>query len=183
MSARQKCPVSLRVGTVLYSALFTCDDAGKATGKIYEEVVRSIQRRRNSPPDSPKNVNVTKKIDGLTWVNTTKPPATRNGKKPPKTEGWASYISPICQTSFALGSDLPSGICTTKLLAIKAAISELQDDIKWYEDEIEEIKKTTIPDEEHLAELLREKTDIEKSLRLAKSYLTKERNKRGKNKG
>ena len=114
MSARQKCPASLRVGTILYSALFdTSEDTGKATGTIYEEVVRSIQRRRNSSPDSPKFVNVTKKIVGLTWVDTTKPPATRYGKKPPKTEGWASYISPMCQTNFVLGADLPHGICSS----------------------------------------------------------------------
>lgn len=179
MSARQKCPASLRVGTILYSAFFdTSEDTGKATGRIYEEVVRSIRRRRNSSPDSPKFVNVTKKIVGLTWVDTTKPPATRYGKKPPKTEGWASYISPMCQTNFVLGADLPHGICTTKLLAIKSAISDLQNDIEWYDREIAEHKKTLIPDAEHLAELVREKNDVEKSLRLAKSYLTKERNKR-----
>ncbi|MBQ0600910.1 hypothetical protein J7S78_14015 [Klebsiella oxytoca] len=179
MSVRQKCPASLSVGTVLYSALFDiCENTGKVTGTIYEEVVRSIQRRRNSTPDSPKFVNIIKKIDGLTWVDTTKPPATRYGKKPPKTEGWAPYISSMCQTTFVLGSDLPPGICTTKLLAIKAAISDLQNDIKWYDGEIAEHKKKLIPDEEHITELLREKGDVEKSLRLAKSYLTKERNRK-----
>ncbi|MEQ0217771.1 hypothetical protein ABLV18_27225 [Klebsiella sp. CN_Kp114] len=179
MSARQKCPASLSVGTVLYSALFdTCEDTGKVTGRIYEEVIRSIQRRRNSTPNSQKFVNITKKIDGITWVDTTKPPAMRYGKKPPKTEGWASYIPSMCQTTFLLGSDLPPGICTTKLLAIKAAISDLQDDVKWYDVEIAEHKKSLTLNEEHITELVREKGNVEKSLRLAKSYLTKERNRK-----
>ncbi|HBV4315188.1 TPA: hypothetical protein MDX48_003328 [Klebsiella quasipneumoniae] len=74
----------------------------------------------------------------------------------------------ICHTAFA----------PPNFLQIKSAISDLQNDIEWYDREIAEHKKTLIPDAEHLAELVREKNDVEKSLRLAKSYLTKERNKR-----
>lgn len=163
MSARQKCPASLTVGSVLYSAFFDTDyDTGKTTGTVYEEVVRSIQRGRNTAPDSPKFATIVTKIEGLTWVDTTKLPATRYGKKQPKTQGWASYIPESCKKRFVLGRDLPPGIYTTRLLAIKSAISYLQNEIKWYDENIATTKKETSSDAEHLAELVREKEGFEK---------------------
>ncbi|ELY4881572.1 MULTISPECIES: hypothetical protein [Enterobacterales] len=176
----QKCPSSLAVGTVLYSAYFNVDyPSGKVSGDIYEEVVRSIKRSPNTGNDSKKYVHVVRKIDGVTWVDTTKPPATRYGKKTEKTEGWASSIPSYYRTKFVLSDNLPMGFCTTRLLAIKSAISGIKRSLLWYDAELAIYRKDGT-DQKHIDELIKEKQGVERSLTLAKSFLTKEKNKREK---
>ncbi len=176
----QKCPASLAVGTVLYNAHFDVDyPSGKVSGEVYEEVVRSIKRAPNTSNDSKKYVHVVKKIDGVTWVDTTPPPATRYGKKPEKTEGWASSIPSFYRNSFVLSDNLPMGYCTTKLLAIKSAISGIQRSLGWYDSELATYRKDGA-DQKHIDELIKEKQGVERSLTLAKSFLTKEKSKRAK---
>lgn len=179
MSSRQKCPVSLKEGSVLYSAFFSVDDdTGSASGTIYEEVVRSIRRRRNSSPDSPQYATVVTRIDGLTWIS--KPPLSLKtaAQKRAFSPGWAAYVPKSCLTSFPVGGFLPRHLYTTALLAIRHAVSEHQDDVHWYENEIAGKGDGGLPEGENLEILLKEKKDAERCLKLAKSALTKERNKR-----
>ncbi|EOC0011620.1 hypothetical protein ACI0X9_003305 [Cronobacter turicensis] len=177
---RQKCPSGLRIGSVLYSALFHIDDnTGKATAIIYEEVVRSIRRRPNSSPDSSPFVRTVTRIEGLTWL--TKAPASRRGSKLSKTPFepcWATYIPEICQKYFSSTGDLPFGLHTTRLMAIKSALNGLSEDLSWYVKEIAGKGDAGVPEGEHLEELLREKGEVERCIRLAKTTLTKERNKK-----
>jgi len=177
---RQRCPTGLHVGSILYSALFYVDDrTGKATATIYEEVVRSIRRRPNSSPDSAPYVKTVTRIEGLTWL--TKAPASRRGgklSKAPFEPCWATYIPEICQKYFSSAGELPYGLHTTRLLAIKSALSGMTDELSWYVKEIAGKGDAGVPEGEYLEELLREKGELERCVRLAKTTLTKERNKK-----
>lgn len=180
MTAPQKCPASLKVGSILHSVIFMVEDTGRVSGTFYEEKVRSIRRKRNSSPDSPKYATIVTLIDGVTWLS--KPPFSlrKSSERKKFQPGWASYIPEVYQKSFSVERNLPFGVYTTRLMAIKSAISDLKDEIAWYENELAGNGDDGKPEGEYLTELLREKDENERCLKAAKTALTKERNKRDK---
>lgn len=109
----------IAVGAVLYSCTAWTDDAGKTSIEVNEWIVRSIRAKRGTKTrmgfatsfghDRTQYVNITKKIDLVTWGKR----STKNGDY-----GWRKTIPSYCTRQFAVGSCLPHGIYTT----IRAAI-------------------------------------------------------------
>lgn len=113
----------IAVGAVLYSCTAWTDDAGKTSSQINEWVVRSIQVLRGSASkqapahlkfEALKFVNITEKIDGITWGKRSK----KNGDF-----GWLKSIPDFCRKQFAVGRCLPHGVYTTERAAILHQIS------------------------------------------------------------
>ncbi|WP_440446724.1 hypothetical protein, partial [Neptunomonas phycophila] len=63
----QKYPSSIiKKGATLYESIYYIDDNGKAKVETRIYCVRSVQKKRNALSDQP-HVNITMKIDGVTW--------------------------------------------------------------------------------------------------------------------
>lgn len=168
---RQKYPASIiKVNAVLYRYdAFTYDD-GSSTVDLQEWVVRSIQRKRGSQTRynrkapfaeyrQEKFVNITRKVNGLTWGKRSR----KNGDF-----GFLKSIPRYCREQFKVGENLPLGIFTTKLAALKFAIKDKQESvdlcIKYQESE-------TDPDIK--IEYQEEIDDNKKELKLLNSRLTR----------
>lgn len=171
---RQKYPASvIKVGAVLYTASGVVWD-GKTSIDVNEWVVRSIQCKRGTkskfgfknlyPEDTAQFVNVTQRVDGITW-----------GKLSAKTGdfGWKKSIPAEYRDQFKVGSELPNGFYTTKLQALKYALVNEQDHIKWYEAELKNPESSY--DKQELEIELAEAKLVAKAL-LAR--ITREKNKK-----
>ena len=169
---RQKYPAGkIKVGLVLYQFnAYTDDETGKSSVECYEWVVRSIMKKRGSQSQygvkkstaefwQQRYVHITQKIDGLTW-----------GKKSRKNGdfGWLSSIPAWARDSFTEGEDLPDGIYTTKLAALKSAINSKVDDIARY-------KQWNLKEDDH-EYWTSSIQEAEVELRLLKSRLTRMQN-------
>jgi len=145
----QSYPVSkIKVGAVLYSCLAWTDDMGKTSTEINEWIVRSIQARRGTKSrmgcptrffsESTKYVNITQKIDLVTW-----------GKRSSKTGdyGWLKTIPADFRKQFAVGHSLPRGIYTTIRAAVLCEVALTADSIARLAE------KTVIEMDEELGEL------------------------------
>lgn len=135
---RQKYPSSvIKIGAVLYRACGYEHD-GRIHISLEEWVVRSIQRKRGSKskfgfklPESLQRkdlyVNVTQRVKSVTW-----------GKRSNKIGdfGWLKSIPQEFREQFAVGENLPYGMYTTKLSALKHALKESQAEVRWYEEKI-----------------------------------------------
>jgi hypothetical protein len=137
---RQKYPASnMKVGAVLYKA-----NGYQAEGRIRvdvdEWVVRSIQRKRGaksrfgmtlprSLQDDVVYVNVTERIKGITW-----------GKRSSKhgDVGWLKSIPQDCRDQFKVGAELPLGLYTTRLAALKYCLDSEQSTLSWLEERLKE---------------------------------------------
>lgn len=169
---RQKYPASvIKVGAVLYTASGVVWD-GKASIDVNEWVVRSIQCKRGSkskfgfknlyPEDSAQYVNVTQRVDGITWGKLSK--ATGD-------YGWKKSIPAEYREQFKVGSDLPNGFYTTKLQALKYALVNELGHIKWHETELQNPESSY--DKQELELELAEAKQVVKAL---KSRITREKN-------
>ncbi len=171
---RQKYPASvIKVGVNLYTATGVVWD-GKVCIDVNEWVVRSIQCKRGTkskfgfkniyPEDSAQYVNVTQRLDGITW-----------GKLSKKTGdyGWKKSIPAEYREQFQVGADLPSGFYTTKLQALKYALGDELNHIEWYESEL---KKAESPyDKQELELELAEAKQVAKAL---SSRISREKSKK-----
>ena len=171
---RQKYPASvIKVGTTLYTASGIVWD-GKAGIDVNEWVVRSIKCKRGSksqfgfkysyPEDTAQYVNVTQRLDGITW-----------GKLSKKTGdyGWRKSIQAQYRKQFEVGADLPSGFYTTKQQALKFALVSELNHIKWYESELKKPESTF--DKQELELELAEAKQVTKAL---SSRITREKSKK-----
>lgn len=170
----QKYPHSkIKKGIILYCYdAFSYDD-GTSTVELQEWHVRSIMRKprtqtRFGRPNPYAEfhqtiyIYVTRKVKDITW-----------GKKSRKNGdfGWLGSISEYYRKSFRVGSDLPTGLYTTKLSALKYAVHEKLESIKRLkkyakeETDLEEIKEWNECIESD-----------EKELKLLKSRLTRLKN-------
>jgi len=134
---RQKYPSSIiKVGAVIFSAAYFIDEkTGKAKTEVQEWVVRSIRKKRGSQTkygdkrfgtgDSNDYVNLALKTD-CTWGKR----STKNGDY-----GWLT-VPNWAKDQFRVGGNLPFSKYTTKRAALNFAKKSLEDEIKWYEDEI-----------------------------------------------
>lgn len=165
---QQPYPASkIKVGAVLFSAEAYTDDQGRTSTTVSEWVIRSIQAKRGSKTKlgvavpgaeaPPVFVNLTKKVDFLTW-----------GKRSSKSGdyGWLSSIPAECQAQFAVGGDLPRRIYTTKRAAVLFAIADTEERIQWYQGTI---GKETDPAE--LSELKADLAECEAELAALKRRL------------
>lgn len=175
----QSYPASkIKVGAVLYSCTAWTDDMGKTSTEINEWVVRSIQARRGTKSrmgfpvygstDKSIYVNLTKKVDHLTW-----------GKRSSKTGdfGWRKTIPSVCRRQFEVGDRLPPGICTTVRAALVYEVAETAESINWYTAKI-----VTETNGESLAELKGELVEFEAQHAALKRRLAKLDNLRTKEK-
>lgn len=139
MTKPQKYPASLiKVGAMLYGVSVYTDDDGKTSTEYEEWIVRSIKAKRGSKSrmghaifalgDSRKRVNITQKVERLTWVKLI-------GKTG---HGWASSIPAYLQNQFLVGGDLPRGLYTTQRAALVYAIRAHQDTYERYDKWIAE---------------------------------------------
>lgn len=171
---RQKYPASvIKVGAILYTTTgFVWE--GKVCIGVNEWVVRSIQCKRGSkskfgfknlyPEDPAQYVNVTQRLDGITW-----------GKLSTKTGdyGWKKSIPAEYREQFKVGADLPNGFYTTKLQAFKYALDDELDHIKWYESELEKTESSF--DKQELELELAEVKQVAKAL---ESRISREKSKK-----
>jgi|TARA_B110000211_G_scaffold233398_1_gene299521 hypothetical protein len=137
---RQKYPATIvKVGAVLYRA-HGYEYDGRIKVDVDEWIVRSIQRKRGaksrfgmtlprSLQEDAVYVNVTERIQGITW-----------GKRSSKHGdiGWLKSISQEFRDQFKVGEDLPPGLYTTKLAALKYALATELESVKWYENKLKE---------------------------------------------
>jgi|GEM_PF-930760 len=172
--SRQKYPASIvKVGAVLYRFEALTYDDGSSTIELQEWYVRSIQCKRGSQTrygvKSPlaeyhqqKYVNVTRKIKYVTWGKRSR----KNGDF-----GFFKSIPELYRIQFSVGSDLPLGIFTTQLAALKFAIKDKEHSIECcYEYQKEET------DQAEAAEWQVDIDDGIKELKLLKSKLTRIKN-------
>lgn len=168
---RQPYPATkIKVGAVLYSAFASTDEAGKTSTEIDEWIVRSIQAKRGSKTrlgfpapsyarDATKYVNITRKIEFLTW-----------GRRSKKIGdfGWLKSIPPEFRKQFAVGEDLYPGIYTTPRAALLYEIASIQEDFDWH---TAQIKTETDPIE--LAGLTHELSEFTAQLAALKRRLVR----------
>lgn len=172
--SRQKYPASIvKVGAVLYRfQAFTYDD-GSSTIELQEWYVRSIQCKRGSQTKygvkaplaeyhQQKYVNVTRKVKYLTWGKRSR----KNGDF-----GFFKSIPLDYRMQFRVGNDLPLGIFTTQLAALKFAIKDKEQSIeRCYQYQKEET------DQVDAAEWQVDIDDGIKELKLLRSKLTRIKN-------
>ncbi|WP_338854207.1 hypothetical protein WE348_23215 (plasmid) [Alteromonas macleodii] len=177
---QQKYPVSLiKVGVVLYKfEAFTYDDGSSAV-ELQEWHVRSIQRKRGTQTSygvkkplaeyyQDKYVNITQKIKGVTWGKRSR----KNGDY-----GFLKSIPEYFRKQFRVGNDLPSGIFTTQLSALKYAIKDKEESINRC---LHFLKEESDPIE--ISEWEIDIAENEKELKLLKSRLTRLNNNKSKSK-
>ncbi|EAC1220391.1 hypothetical protein ACT42_24400, partial [Salmonella enterica] len=121
MKAQAYPPSVIRKGAVLYAALYYISDDDKAKVEVTEWIVRSIQKRRNSTSDQ-RYVNLAQKLDGITWGKRSR----KNGDF-----GWLPSIPSWCLKQFREGGELPFGVYTTRLAALKFAKVSLQEEVQY----------------------------------------------------
>lgn len=168
---QQKYPASIiKVGAVLYRfEAYTYDD-GSSTVELQEWCVRSIQRKRGSQTYygrkkplaefyQEKYVNVTQKVKGVTWGKRSR----KNGDF-----GFLKSIPENYRKQFKVGNDLPVGIFTTQLTALKFAIKDKEESIKRFHQYIKE--ETDLVE---IKEWEDEIDDANKELKLLKSRHTR----------
>ena len=107
--------MKIKPGTIFYGCYPYTDENGKIEITVDEWVVRTIRKKRNSQtrygipksyPDMNDYVNLVHKHEGLTWS---------------EKNGWMKNISSMFRRQFILGRDLPYGLFTTPLQALKYA--------------------------------------------------------------
>lgn len=110
----------------LYGAVYYLTDSGQAKVEIETWGVRSIQRKRYSE-SSERFVNLAKKIQGVTW-----------GKRSSKVGdfGWLPRISSSFILQFKEGEELPFGLYTTRLAALRFAKYTLAEEIEHFKSEL-----------------------------------------------
>ncbi|MBL4908989.1 MAG: hypothetical protein JKX78_03695 [Alteromonadaceae bacterium] len=168
---RQKYPVSvINIGAVIYDVMaFTYE--GKTEIDIRHWHVRSIQRKRMSrlekrflamgthPRDATQYVGLTAKNE-FTWG--------RLGGISPRVDGWSKSISRRDRMKFTVGDDLPSGVYTTILQALKYALLDAQGDLnRWQASQAE------VGSPEEWQEWEDEINDCKREIRALKTRLTK----------
>lgn len=138
---RQPYPASrIKVGAILYRA-YSLVDEGKVESGFEEWIVRNIRARRNSMKlmgislagrgiEIPKVVNLARKTFS-SWGKL----STKSGDF-----GWLPNTPSHCREQFRVGSDLPSGLYTTKRAALAYALASEIDSAEWYAGEI--VKET-----------------------------------------
>lgn len=166
----QKYPASvIKVGAVLYKVLgYECK--GRICVDVDEWVVRSIQKKRGSqsqfgrklPASMQTNdvyVNLTERKKDITW-----------GKRSRKIGdvGWLKSIPQLYRAQFKVGDDLPYGMYTTKLAALKYALEDELSTVKWYEKKL----KAGVPEDEK-AEYEQELDEAKRVARAIKTRITK----------
>lgn len=127
-------PSVIRKGAVLYAALYYISDDDKAKVEVTEWIVRSIQKRRNSTSDQ-RYVNLAQKLDGITWGKRSR----KNGDF-----GWLPSIPSWCLKQFREGGELPFGVYTTRLAALKFAKVSLQEEVQYCEAELKRLRQKRI---------------------------------------
>lgn len=172
-AGQQKYPHSrIKVGTTLYRVDVDEWDDGRTSIAIIEWVVRSIRRKRgtqtpmgkrrvgkNYGDTAPVYVNVTAKIENVTWVRQSRKVADF---------GWSKSIPELFRRQFKVGSRLPLGIFTTELAALKWSLKEQQRMLERYKSLRDEED-----DEDEIAEWNEDIAHKEKSIRLLKARITK----------
>jgi hypothetical protein len=144
----------IKVGAVLYRA-YSYVDGGKTVTGLEEWVVRTIRARRNSSIwrgrdvkklgwDIPKMVNLVEKSD-ITWGKL----SSKKGDY-----GWRKYIPERNRKQIPIGADLPRGIYSTKMAALKYLIADRKRDLARDENDL-----SNETDPEEIAELQSEKAD------------------------
>lgn len=135
---RQPYPASrIKVGAVLYQAYSTVNQGKVETG-FEEWVVRNIRARRNSKTvrgislarhgiEIPKVVNLAMKTFG-TWGKL----STKAGHV-----GWLPNIWHGFKRQFQVGTDLPSGIYTTKRAALAYELAVCKSQAVWASESME----------------------------------------------
>lgn len=163
---RQKYPASvIKTGASLYKVVPWYDDEDdKYSVDLEVWVVRSIRRKagqvsrfgkakHGKGTDLNQRVNITRKMEGVTW-----------------TKGeWEKSIPDWLRKQFTVGDDLPEGYYTTAQAAFRYAKDELEENIKRGEKELADGKPNGMwaSDLEHDRRLLS----------LVKGRITKEKNK------
>lgn len=169
----QPYPESLKKGSVIFRVAVYGFEDGRSGIELEEWVVRTIQMPRGSKssfgvkhsdvkPWIKKNVNLARRIKGTTWVN----------------GAWAGKISSWNKESFRKGPVLPDGFYTTELKAFKYAVKDCEKsvgDCEQYKQEELDCKEI---DQEAIEDWDLEIEQYKNQLRLAKSRLTRFRNKK-----
>ncbi|MEZ8959557.1 hypothetical protein AB6E94_19245 [Vibrio lentus] len=160
-----KIPHSIAVGSIFYSYTACSYDDGTSSVIEHEWHVRSIQNKSTwidlagtnilNSARKTRFVSMASKVNGLTWVK----------------GAWTKYIPKDHLLRFEFNKQLPEGVYTTKLQAIKYAIEVFNTDIHWYETKLAEINQPS--------EAKRYSDDLlalKKELKLLKGKLTRLRN-------
>ncbi|WDX79850.1 hypothetical protein PQP94_24080 (plasmid) [Salmonella enterica subsp. enterica serovar Typhimurium] len=163
MKAQAYPPSVIRKGAVLYAALYYIFDDDKAKVEVTEWIVRSIQKRRNSTSDQ-RYVNLAQKLDGITWGKRSR----KNGDF-----GWLPSIPSWCLKQFREGGELPFGVYTTRLAALKFAKVSLQEEVQYCEAELKKAQT-----EEDTQELQEELAENQRLLKAAGAMVKREQNKK-----
>ncbi len=107
-------------------------------------------------------VNLAQKIDGVTWGKRSR----KNGDF-----GWLPSIPSWCLKQFREGGELPFGIYTTRLAALKFAKASLQEEVQYCENELKKLQA-----EEETQQLQEELTENQRLLKTAASMVKREQN-------
>lgn len=168
---RQKYPVSvINIGAVIYDVMaFTYE--GKTEIDIRHWHVRSIQRRRMSKWDKAldKRLGITR--DATQYVGLTCKNEFTWGRLKgisPRVDGWSKAISRRDRMKFTVGDDLPTGVYTTILQALKHCLLSTQGDLNRYE-----ARQAEAGSQEDWSEWEEEIQDAKKEIRALKTRLTK----------
>lgn len=153
MKRQKYCPSVIKTGATLYRAT-GYEWEGRIQITVDEWVVRSIRRRRGSQSqfgsrlpsllrEDQLYVNLAVRLERITW-----------GKRSVRTGdvGWLKSIPKEFRSQFKVGDDLPVGMYTTQLAALKYCLVDTQSMVRWYEDKLQQ----GVPDDE--------KPDYEKEL-------------------
>lgn len=163
---QQKYPRSIiKKGAVLYEAYYYISDYNKAKVEVAEFIVRSIQKKRNSSLHD-RFVNLARKLDGVTWGKRSR----TNGDF-----GWLPAIPSWCLKQFREGNDLPFGLYTTKLAALKFAKLSLSESIKDYKNDLKDAK-----DNQDFSEISKEIDEYQSLLKVSEMMYKREKNKNKK---
>ena len=94
----------------------------------------------------------------------------KHGYDYPKTVFIKEVNGPL-KYEFEVGSELPVGLYTTKLQALKYAVKDVEESVQWYKDEMEtdDVKN----DPEDLAIYVEELENMKVILRMVKGKITK----------
>lgn len=162
----QKYPHSIiKPGAVLYEA-YGYEYEGTIRVDISEWIVRSIRKKRGSQTsmgfkvfvsDDQVYVNLTEKIDLVTWGRLSK----KKGDY-----GWLKSIPAEHRRQFRSGDNLPRGLYTTPLAALRFELADKEEDTPKFEKYV----KDCAPDDEFLEEL---KQELDEHLRIIKALKTR----------
>ncbi len=167
----------IKPNAVLYSVFhYTDEDEHKTHADVEEWVVTSIKRPAGSLThrgvetnasklgiESAQVVHIAMKVPGLNW-----------GKLQDGKEGFTTTnIYGVHKRRFSVGSDLPAGVYTTPLAALKYALVEVNKEIK----DAMECLKESVGDEKEYNDWQQEILCLKKQAALIKSKITRIYNK------